>query len=338
MAPDERFNTLLVVSAMAESGDEVEEYEKVVEKMLEDPAAKSWLLQKLGLDADDTQKNDGENQNATQGGGGEDPPGRKNEPSGNLTLSGKSAGPPQWPMPPYWWPPYPGYPGMAPTTDDGSPFPPFLPQWAHVQRAKTARTRNEDDGDVPGTSGLASTPGGSGKDDEDVINLLDESEALELVEFDPSVNPKDSWEPSKAISAFLDKHFNRALSDSEREAIMKDFPKPSCEAMTVPKLDAEVKDQLKKKGKDPHFGAEKSLYKVQEQLLDVAGPLTCLWADLLNKEANISPEDILLLIQRALVLLGSTSHSISQERRKIAWSRINPQLKSLATEYYTKRD
>ena len=118
---------------------------------------------------------------------------------------------------------------------------------------------------------------------------------------------------------------------------MKDFPKPACEAMAAPKLDDEVKDQLKKKGKDPHFGAEKSLYKIQEQLLDVAGPLTCLWADLLNKQAEVSPEDI-LLIQRALVLLGSASHSISQERRKIAWSRINPQLKSLATEEYSKRE
>ena len=66
-------------------------------------------------------------------------------------------------------------------------------------------------------------------------------------------------------------------------------------------------------------------------------PLTCLWSDLLNKEAKVSSEDILLLIQRALVLLGSASHTVSQERRKIAWSRINPQLKSLATEEYDKR-
>lgn len=72
--------------------------------------------------------------------------------------------------------------------------------------------------------------------------------------------------------------------------------------MKVPKLDEQVKEQLKKKGKDPHFGAEKSLYKIQEQLLDVAGPLTCLWADLLKKEANVSSKDILLLLQRALVL------------------------------------
>ena len=68
------------------------------------------------------------------------------------------------------------------------------------------------------------------------------------------------------------------------------------------KLDEQVRDQLKKKGKSPHFLAEKSLYKVQDHLLSVTGPLTCLWADILNKDAKVSWEDMLLLIQRALVL------------------------------------
>lgn len=56
------------------------------------------------------------------------------------------------------------------------------------------------------------------------------------------------------------------------------------------------------KGKDPHFGSETSLYKLQEQMLGVAGPLTCLWA----------------------------------ERRKIAWIKNNRKLKLLATEEYEK--
>ena len=61
------------------------------------------------------------------------------------------------------------------------------------------------------------------------------------------------------------------------------------------------------KSKDPHFGSKTSLYKLQEQMLDVAGSLICLWADLLNKEAHVSAEDTLLLVQRVLVLLGSAS-------------------------------
>jgi len=98
-----------------------------------------------------------------------------------------------------------------------------------------------------------------------------------------------------------------------------------------------VKEQLKKKGKDPHFVAERTLYNVQEKLLEASGPLTCLWHDLLNPDAEVSAQEVLTLIQRALVLLGSTFHGISLERRKIACSRINPKLKPLAKEEFTGR-
>jgi len=82
-----------------------------------------------------------------------------------------------------------------------------------------------------------------------------------------------------------------------------------------------MKKQIKKAGKDPHYGAERSLFNLQKQLLDLSG------APYLPK-----PQEVVLLIQRVLVLLGSTSHSISQERRKVAWSRVNPATVSLLPE------
>ena len=99
--------------------------------------------------------------------------------------------------------------------------------------------------------------------------------------------------------------------------------------MQVPRLDDQLNENLK--GKDPHYGSEKTLYKLQESLLDVAGPLTCLWGDLLNKDAKVSAEGILLLVQRALVLLSNASHAMSQERRKVAWAKVNPKLRSRTT-------
>ena len=54
----------------------------------------------------------------------------------------------------------------------------------------------------------------------------------------------------------------------------------------------------------------------QEQLLEVTSPLTYLWADLTQVDDRPTHEQIVLLLQRALVLVGSTSHSISMERRK----------------------
>ena len=164
----------------------------------------------------------------------------------------------------------------------------------------------------PGPSGVTTQTAQSEVESEledDVVQLLDQAEALEFIEFDPTVDPKDTWKPPQAIQTFLEKHFNRQLSEEEISAIMKDFPKPQCGVTSAPNLDDEVKEQLKMQGKDPHYGSEKSLYKLQEQVLDVAGSLTCLWSDLLNKEAKVSNEDVLLLLQRALVLLGSASHS-----------------------------
>ena len=43
-------------------------------------------------------------------------------------------------------------------------------------------------------------------------------------------------------------------------------------------LDDQVRDHLKKKGKDPH----KTLYRLQGSVLNLTGPLTGLWTDLLD--------------------------------------------------------
>jgi len=161
-------------------------------------------------------------------------------------------------------------------------------------------------------------------DDDDVLQMLEEGEALELVQFDPTVEGVNSWEAGEIINTFLSKYFAKALDQKEIDKIMKDFPKPNCTALLTPKLDEEVKRLIQQAGKDPHFGTEKALYKVQDQILNLAGPLTCLWSDLLNQRAKVSTEQIVLLIQRVLILLGSASHSITQERQRVAWARVNP--------------
>ena len=72
------------------------------------------------------------------------------------------------------------------------------------------------------------------------------------------------------------------MKGEEVEAILEDYPMPNCPALMVPRLDEEVKKQLRSKGKDPHFGQEKTLFNIQEEFLKVGGPLTCLWADMIN--------------------------------------------------------
>ena len=72
---------------------------------------------------------------------------------------------------------------------------------------------------------------------EDVVDLLDDNEALELVEYDPSVSAPTTWTPSEAMISFLEKHFNHCVDDSERDKILSDFPKPNAPVLNVHKLD-----------------------------------------------------------------------------------------------------
>ena len=172
----------------------------------------------------------------------------------------------------------------------------------------------------------------------EVVSLVDEDEAEQFREFEPEVSDPQYWKPHPSVEKYLDKHFNKLLADKDQEAILKEFPVPDCDAVKAPTLDPEVMEQLKNKGKDLRFGAERNLYKIQEQLLDVTGPLTSLWVELLQPDAEPTKQEIVLRLQRALVLLGSTSHAINVERRRVAWARINLKLKSLAEEDYKDRE
>lgn len=77
------------------------------------------------------------------------------------------------------------------------------------------------------------------------------------------------------------------------------------------------------------------MFKIQEEL-EVGGPLTCLWADMVSPEVEANKEQIALLVQRTLALLGSASHSISlEEENYLGQDLIHAELKSLALEEYS---
>ena len=105
-----------------------------------------------------------------------------------------------------------------------------------------------------------------------------------------------------------------------RDGIMKDYPKPKIEALFTPKLDEDVKKQIEREGKGPHYGVEKHLYNLK------SGTLTCLWADHLNRNARVNLKDVILLLQNTLTLLGSAFYTITQERRRVALSKVNPRI------------
>lgn len=309
----------------------VDEVNREIDNILSDPAKKAAMLQRLArLDASRLAPS------GSNGGGDGVPPssGSITTPSAAFPFPaphGAFANPAAW----YTPPPFHVMPPQAfawpfSTTPQAPQAPPTT---------EVSPTRDGADNTVV----IDQQEDGNESDrltESDVVDLLGEQEATQFreLEFDPKVKDDTAWQPTEAMLKFLEKHFNQSLTEEERKAILNDFPIPKCNVLQAPKLDPEVKDQLRKKGRNPQFGTERCLYRVQEQLLEVTGPLTCLWADLQNPDAELKNEEIILLLQRALVLVGSTYHSINVERRRTAWSRINPSLKSLAEEEYDKRE
>ena len=65
--------------------------------------------------------------------------------------------------------------------------------------------------------------------------------------------------------------------------------------------------------KQSHFGQEKTLFNIPEELLKMGSSLSCLWADMINPEVEAGKENIALMVPRPLVFSGVLSHSITLE-------------------------
>ena len=61
-----------------------------------------------------------------------------------------------------------------------------------------------------------------------LLNHWGDAEALELVEFNPTVELEGEWTPPQPVLAYLQKHFTKSLDQAELDKIVKEFPKPQC--------------------------------------------------------------------------------------------------------------
>ena len=109
-----------------------------------------------------------------------------------------------------------------------------------------------------------------------------------------------------AIMAYLESHFRRALTDDERKTMLTLQPRPAMDAMFVPKLDEWVKSWIGQKY--PKL-ADGGLSLIQQALHASAGPLTCMWASLLDADSGeaVPVGDVLNIIKRTIVLMGNVN-------------------------------
>ena len=133
-------------------------------------------------------------------------------------FSGKNTG--TWQMPAFapfgWWPP-----GPLATCKRSAVSRHLMGKLTQAIRLRRRRHRpRTDDLDIDSSAS------------EDHIDLLDDAEPLGMIESDLAVDPDDAWQAPKASSPFS---ISRSLSETERSAINKTFPKPSSKALAVPR-------------------------------------------------------------------------------------------------------
>ncbi len=168
--------------------------EEQLDAILKDPLAKAALLKKMGLDDSEAR-------------------GSQHPTPSTASWTNSDA-----------WSPYPSpfWPGLFPPFLYGSAARQPMPMWMEGRGVQGWLEESEDEA----TAGPSAKRPRIQDEEEDMIDLLDDSEALEMVEFDPKVKPADTWFP-RPISNFLHKHFNKALTEEERDPIRKYFPRPN---------------------------------------------------------------------------------------------------------------
>lgn len=167
----------------------------------------------------------------------------------------------------------------------------------------------------------------------------DTEEGKHYVPFDPEVETSmdGSWEPADELNNFVKKHFNSELSAEARESIINSLPRPNIDELFPPEMDSDVNHFLKTNLKERLKGSSlATLFHLHRLLLDVMGPLACLWGNMSSDE-QFCRADGLRIIEAAMCLLGNASWCATLERRKAVLAKINPKLAPVAYETFENR-
>ena len=154
----------------------------------------------------------------------------------------------------------------------------------------------------------------------------DESDGEQEAEVAPKAK---TFGISEETKTFLQACFSlpRPASNKTRNTWLAQFGLPEGDETRCPKLDSIIKNELPKEA----IEADRKLSKLQNFVLDAAGPLAAAYEELVTKEEP-DPDLIQQAVQLALRILGNTSTHFAQERRTRALGRLNPDLKSLVED------
>ena len=154
------------------------------------------------------------------------------------------------------------------------------------------------------------------------------------------LSPNSCWEASEELAAFLETATCKPLSKFERRNLVKASPRPNVNAVYTPSMDEYLKPFVQ-----GITLPDKPLKEMQDHVLDVFGPLSTIYENLLvmlescNSDGAVELDkdsvlNFLTCLKHAMLLAGDASARLSVSRRELVLKKINPLMVSLAQEHF----
>ena len=155
------------------------------------------------------------------------------------------------------------------------------------------------------------------------------------------LSPNSRWEASEELSAFLETATSKPLSKFDRRSLVKTSPRPDVNAVYTPSMDEYLKPFVQ-----GITLPDKPLKEMQDHILDVFGPLSTVYENLLamlessNSDGVVELDkdsvlNFLTCIKHAMLLAGDATARLSVNRRELVLKKINPLMVSLAQEHFS---
>ena len=159
---------------------------------------------------------------------------------------------------------------------------------------------------------------------------------------DELISPNSRWEASEELTEFLGTSAKRFISRFERliRSLVKLYPRPNVDSVYTQALDEYLKPFIQGVS-----APDKPLKELQDNILDIFGPLSTVYENLamlhtIGSDAFIqldkeSISTFLTCVKHTMLLVGDVSSRVATKRRGLVLKKINPLLLSLANEDFT---
>ena len=157
---------------------------------------------------------------------------------------------------------------------------------------------------------------------------------------DELISPNSRWEASEELTEFLGTSAKR-LSRFECRSLVKFYPRPNVDSVYTPALDEYLKPFIQGVS-----APDKPLKELQDNILDIFGPLSTAYENLIAMLHTIGSDAFIQLdkesisafltcVKHTMFLVGDVSSRVATNRRELVLKKINPLLLSLANEDFT---